>query len=49
MVAQSAHLASVNNMRWVAVANSEWRIGLAAPRRPSPLVASFVEVVRAAA
>jgi DNA-binding transcriptional LysR family regulator len=49
MVAQSARLASISNVRWVEVASSEWQIGLAWRRDdPSPLVASFVEVVRAA-
>jgi DNA-binding transcriptional LysR family regulator len=49
MVAQSARQASVPNVRWVEVASSEWQIGLAWRRDdPSPLVSSFVEVVRAA-
>jgi DNA-binding transcriptional LysR family regulator len=49
MVAQSARLASISNVRWVEVASSEWQIGLAWRRDdPSPLVASFVEIVRAA-
>jgi len=47
MVARSARLASLANVRWVEVANSEWQIGLAWRRNePSPLVASFVDIVR---
>ena len=48
MVAQSARLPSVPNVRWVDVASSEWQIGLAWRRGDtSPVVASFVDVVRA--
>jgi hypothetical protein len=47
MVARSARLASVANVRWVEVTSSEWQIGLAWRRsEPSPLVGSFVDVVR---
>lgn len=49
MVARSARMASIRNVRWVKVARSEWQIGLAWRRdEPSPLVAGFVEIVRAA-